>query len=122
MSLGVTHIRHIDLFSPDRPEQSRFYKEIWGLQQVVEAADAAYLRGFESEFYLLGLHSSSRRGIHHLAFGLERRQHVDRAADALPSAGVELVQQPAALDEPGGGYGLRFIDPDGRCVELSSDV
>ena len=26
------------------------------------------------------------------------------------------------MDTPGGGYGLRFFDPDGRLVEISSDV
>jgi catechol 2,3-dioxygenase-like lactoylglutathione lyase family enzyme len=35
---------------------------------------------------------------------------------------VQLVGKPGELDEPGGGYGFRFIDPDGRCVELSADV
>jgi catechol 2,3-dioxygenase-like lactoylglutathione lyase family enzyme len=40
----------------------------------------------------------------------------------LKHHGVKIVQQPGPLDEPGNGFGLRFIDPDGRCIELSSDV
>jgi catechol 2,3-dioxygenase-like lactoylglutathione lyase family enzyme len=40
----------------------------------------------------------------------------------LKQSGVKLLDDPHLLDEPGGGYGFRFIDPDGRCIELSSGV
>ena len=33
-----------------------------------------------------------------------------------------MIEAPHALDTPGNGYGLRFLDPDNRCIELSSDV
>jgi catechol 2,3-dioxygenase-like lactoylglutathione lyase family enzyme len=35
---------------------------------------------------------------------------------------VRLVNEPGPLATPGGGYGFRFFDPDGRVVEVSSDV
>ncbi len=122
MGLGLTHIRHIGLFSTNITDHARFYSNVWGLQTVAEDNDRVYFRGSSPEFHLLSLHRSQARGIHHIAFGMRNTAEVDRAAQELKKAGVQVIEGPLALDEPGGGYGLQFIDPDGRCIELSSDV
>ena len=36
--------------------------------------------------------------------------------------GIAIVSQPDELDKPGGGYGMRFLDPENRCIELSAGV
>jgi catechol 2,3-dioxygenase-like lactoylglutathione lyase family enzyme len=84
--------------------------------------NAVYFRGSSDEFYLLALHGSTRKGIEHLAFGLPNEASVDEAMKQIEQAGAPIVHSPLALDEPGGGYGFRFLDPDGRCIELSSGV
>jgi catechol 2,3-dioxygenase-like lactoylglutathione lyase family enzyme len=43
-------------------------------------------------------------------------------AERLGRAGVRLVGEPDKLRTPGGGYGFRFFDNDGRTVEVSCDV
>ena len=35
---------------------------------------------------------------------------------------MQLVSEPGKLQTPGGGYGFRFFDNDGRTVEVSADV
>ena len=35
---------------------------------------------------------------------------------------MQLVSDPGAMQTPGGGYGFRFFDNEGRTVEVSSDV
>ena len=35
---------------------------------------------------------------------------------------MQLVSEPGTLQTPGGGYGFRFFDNEGRTVEISSDV
>src|SRR5262245_16487775 len=122
MSLGLTHIRHIGLFSPDLDAHAHFYSDVWGLQPVASDADSVYLRGSSSEHYLLSLHRGPRRGIHHVAFGMQSRADIDRAAAELNERAIEIFALPKRLDEPGHGYGLQFIDPDGRRIELSSEV
>jgi catechol 2,3-dioxygenase-like lactoylglutathione lyase family enzyme len=50
------------------------------------------------------------------------QEHVRRAELSLKSAGVRILEPPHLLNGPGGGYGVSFVDPDGRRIELSSDV
>ena len=45
------------------------------------------------------------------------RRQPNSSAGELPS-----LARPDDLDEPGGGYGLRFLDPENRCIELSAGV
>jgi catechol 2,3-dioxygenase-like lactoylglutathione lyase family enzyme len=68
------------------------------------------------------LAAGPQRKIERIAFGLATRAAVDDAARALDRAGVPIVATPQTLDTPGHGYGLRFLDPDNRCVELSAEV
>jgi catechol 2,3-dioxygenase-like lactoylglutathione lyase family enzyme len=35
---------------------------------------------------------------------------------------VQLISQPGKVDTPGGGYGFRFFDVDGRTIEVLADV
>lgn len=116
------HIRHVALFSPALEQHARFYANVWGLNVVHENEEVVYLRGSSPEFYLLSLHAGSRKGIHHVAFAMDSDAAVNDAAARLKKSGITLVHEPKALDEPGRGYGFQFVDPDGRCIELSSNV
>ena len=56
------------------------------------------------------------------ALGARDAAAVDTLAERLAQGGVQLVNEPGKLQTPGGGYGFRFFDADGRTVEISSDV
>lgn len=122
MTPEITHIRHVSLFTPKLDEHARFYSEVWGLESVAERNDAAYLRGASAEYFLLSLHRGNSKGLHHVAYGMSSDDAVRNAASTLRSKGIRIVEEPHRLDEPGGGYGFRLVDPDGRCVELSAGV
>ena len=122
MALEIEQIRHIGLFTPNLEEHALFYSDIWGLETVSKTSDAVYLRGSLQEYFILSLHRSDRRGLHHIAYAMPDDEAVRRAASSLKDSGVRLLEDPQPLSEPGGGFGFRFIDPDGRCIELSSDV
>jgi catechol 2,3-dioxygenase-like lactoylglutathione lyase family enzyme len=122
MALEIGAIRHVGLFTPSLKDHARFYSEIWGLDPIAETSNAIFLRGMSPEPFILGLHDGASRGLHHIAYALQDVPAVHRAASHLRHHGVKIVQEPGPLNEPGGGFGLRFIDPDGRCLELSSDV
>ena len=120
--MKVGDIRHVGLLSPTIAAHGRFYVEAWGLQAVGEDQHAQYLRGSSAEHHILSLHPADRRGLHHLAFSVAGIAAVDAAAAELERRGTTLVAEPNRLNEPGGGYGLRFLDPENRCIELSAGV
>jgi catechol 2,3-dioxygenase-like lactoylglutathione lyase family enzyme len=122
MALEIGPIRHVGLFSPGLEEHARFYASVWGLDPVHTTADAVYLRGSSPEQFILSLHRRNGRGLHHIAYSLPGENAVRQAAAFLQGSGVRILQGPQPLDEPGGGFGLRLLDPDGRCIELSSGV
>lgn len=120
--MKIQDIRHVGLLSPVIETHAEFYLEAWGLQSAGADRHARYFRGASTGHHVLSLHPSERRGLHHLAFSVDGREAVDVAAVELERAGIALVAQPDGLDEPGGGYGLRFLDPEHRCIELTAGV
>lgn len=120
--LNITHLRHISLFTPNFEEQIEFYENIWGLDPVYRDEDNIYFRGAGPEHHILHLRRGNRRGIHHIAFGLADKIAVDKAAIYLREQGVTIVEEPGYLDECGKGYGLKFVDFENRCFELSAWV
>ena len=120
--MKILDIRHVGLLSPAIAAHTDYYLEVWGLQSAGEDRHARYLRAASTEHHVLSLHPADRRGLHHLSFSLDGREAVDAAATELERRGTTLVAQPGDLSEPGGGYGLRFLDPENRCIELSAGV
>jgi catechol 2,3-dioxygenase-like lactoylglutathione lyase family enzyme len=68
------------------------------------------------------LRKSAQKRLDLVAFGAPDAASVDALAGKLDRSGTRLVTEPGTLDTPGGGYGFRFFDLDGRTVEVSSDV
>ena len=120
--MKIQGIRHVGLLSPEIASHAGYHLEVLGLQPAAEDRHARYLRAASTGHHVLSLHPAGRTGLHHLAFSLEGRAAVDAAATELERRGTTLLAQPDDLDEPGGGYGLRFLDPENRCIELSAGV
>jgi catechol 2,3-dioxygenase-like lactoylglutathione lyase family enzyme len=119
----ITHLRHVDMAVPDFDKQLDFYQTVWGLTQVDGDAGVAFLAAEGSpENYIIRLRRDPDKRLDLVAFGAEDAGHVDELAARLAVAGVNLVSEPCPVDTPGGGYGFRFFDIDGRTVEISSDV
>jgi catechol 2,3-dioxygenase-like lactoylglutathione lyase family enzyme len=122
MTLEIGPLRHVSLFTPRLEDHARFYSEVWGLDSIRQTRDVIFFRGSSPEHFILSLHRRDTRGLHHIAYAMPNADAVRRAASDLEKAAVRVVEKPHELDEPGGGFGFRFIDPDGRCIELSCDV
>ena len=120
--MNVTHLRHVVLVAPEFERSIAFFSDSWGLECVARDAERAFFRTALAEPYQLQLLAGTRRALECIAFGLPARADVDAAARDLAAAGIPLESPPGPLAGPGGGYGLRLRDPDGRCIELSADV
>jgi catechol 2,3-dioxygenase-like lactoylglutathione lyase family enzyme len=118
----ITHLRHVDLAVPDYDKQLAFYTGAWGLTQVADDDGIAFLAAEGSpEQYVVRLRRGEKR-MDLVSFGAANAADVDALAASLIADGVQIVSEPDKLDTPGGGYGFRFFDVDGRVVEVSSDV
>jgi catechol 2,3-dioxygenase-like lactoylglutathione lyase family enzyme len=119
----ITHLRHVDLAVPDYDKQLEFYTETWGLSAETTDEGIAFLAAEGSpEQYSVRLRKDTDKRLDLISFGAATPADVDAMAQRLGTAGVQLVSEPGTLQTPGGGYGFRFFDLDGRTIEVSSDV
>jgi catechol 2,3-dioxygenase-like lactoylglutathione lyase family enzyme len=119
----ITHLRHVDLAVPDYDKQVAFYTDLWGLTPVANDSGITFLAAEGSpEQYIVRIREAAEKRLDLVAFGAANPADVDALAAQLQAKGIRLVAEPGKLDTPGGGYGFRFFDIDGRTVEISSDV
>jgi catechol-2,3-dioxygenase len=117
----ITHLRRVGITAEDPVALARFYEAVWGLHKVGEQNGAVYLRGTGDEHHILAIYPSERSTVRSISLGLPDRDSVDEAHRELSTRrGVTVVDPPATIDEPGGGYGFRLADVDGRLIELSA--
>lgn len=119
----ITHLRHVDLAVPDYERQREFYSGVWGLTEVANDSGIAFLAAEGSpEQYVVRLREDAEKRLDLVAFGAASPADVDALAERLRAADVRLIGEPGTLRTPGGGYGFRFFDVDGRTIEVSADV
>jgi catechol 2,3-dioxygenase-like lactoylglutathione lyase family enzyme len=119
----ITHLRHVDLAVPDFAKQLEFYSGTWGLTTEHTDSGLAFLAAEGSpEQYIVRLRESADKRVDLISFGAANQADVDTLAAQIAADGVQLVSEPGTLQTPGGGYGFRFFDNEGRTVEISSDV
>ncbi|HEX5367997.1 MAG TPA: VOC family protein [Dehalococcoidia bacterium] len=119
----VTSLRHVDVAVPDFEECVDFYSGVWGLKRVDGEKDVAFLAAEGSdEQFVYRVRQADEGRLDLIAFGAESHEDVDELAAGLAGAGVRFVSEPDRMQTPGGGYGFRFFDPDGRVVEISAGV
>lgn len=115
-------LRSVTLCSPVSVDAAEFYAEVWGLERVETDGGSTWLRGTGPDHHVLQLAAAERNALGKLAFAVATPREVDEAGRRLRALGVPLHTEPGPLDQVGGGYGLRLIDPEGRMVELSTNV
>ncbi len=121
--MRITHLRGVELTDPAPHGIAGFYEQVWGLQWVATGGESVYLRGTGPEHHVLAIHPSTQTTVRGYRLGLGDRAAVDQAAEELDARpDTRVVGGPGPLESPGGGYGLRIADPDGREIELSAEV
>lgn len=119
----ITHLRHVGFAMPQLEEQRAFYTREWGLVEVGEQ-DGVYFYAAQGspEPYVIRLRRDDKKRADVVSFGTASRANVDELAVRLKAGGVQLIHPPRVLTTPGGGYGVRFFDLDGRVIEVSAEV
>ncbi|MGW4814354.1 VOC family protein [Kitasatospora cineracea] len=123
MNRLLTHLRHVDLAVPDFEKQLDFYSGVWGLTEAASDNGLSFLAAEGSpEQYVVRLRRAEEKRLDLVSYGAADPADVDTLAEQLLSQDVQLINRPGAVDTPGGGYGFRFFDCDGRTIEVSADV
>ncbi len=119
----MTHLRNVAIAVRDYERQVAFYEETWRLKKAESETGLSYFAAEGSpEQYIIRVRKADIDRIDLLSFGMSDASAVDQMASSLAESGVRFASEPGQLKTPGGGYGFRFYDPDGRVVELSADV
>lgn len=119
----ISHIRQVSLGVPDLARARDFYENQWQLDVVEVDDDRVYLGTGSAESYSLRLRATAEPRVDLLAFAVPRPSDVDAVAERVcRHDDARLVAPPGPRQELGGGYGTRFLDCDGRTVEVSCGV
>jgi catechol 2,3-dioxygenase-like lactoylglutathione lyase family enzyme len=119
----ITHLRHVGIAVPDYGQAVEFYKNAWGLEPVADDGGVTFFgTPADPEHYVLRVRRDADKRTDLITFGARSAADVDELAQRLGHAGITLDREPGKLGTPGGGYGTRFFDPDGRLIEVSADV
>lgn len=117
----VTAVRSVTLGVPDLHASIKFYSEIWGLTPVRVNAGTAYLRGTGPYHHLLALVAQPQPRLLGLDLLAADRGAVESLCAALGGSAATQVTAPRVIDEPGGGYGFSFVDPEGRSIRILAE-
>lgn len=119
----VSSLRHVDVAVPDFEQAVDFYGGVWGLKRMDGEKDIAFFAAEGSpEQFVYRIRKAEEKRLDLIAFGADGPEDVDQLAANLAREGVRFVSEPGKMQTPGGGYGFRFFDPDGRVVEVSTGV
>lgn len=118
-----TGLRRVALGVVELDAAIEFYTTTWGLEPVSSDADFAHLAAAGSdEPFVLRLRRSDVNRLDVVTLAAPNRKAVDTVATRAERAGCVPVGDPGPVDAPGGGYGARFLDPEGRVLEVVADV
>jgi catechol 2,3-dioxygenase len=114
----LTGLRGVDLGVRDVAAAARFFTDVWRLSAVAERNGAVYLRGAGAHHHILSLHPRAEPQLLCVNLAAATKEHVDQLHARAKAAGAAQIESPAAVAEPGGGYGFVFMDPEGRVVRV----
>ncbi|MFF1555561.1 VOC family protein [Rhodococcus erythropolis] len=115
-------LRSVELRTTACADSVDFYSEVWGLRVVEAGKDRAWLRGTGDQHHAVQLTAADHNGLGRITFAVGTPREIDEAARRLEARGIVMIAGPGPVDAVGGGYGLQFVDPEGRIIELLADT
>src|SRR5690606_26595915 len=118
----VTHLRHVALGVTSSDDWVDFAEQDWGLEIVARSPDLCYFAAAGSpEPFVLRLRRSDGNRLDHISFGASS---IDDLVLIVQRAGERdcLIGPAEVVERPGGGRAMRLFDPDGRVIEVATEV
>jgi catechol 2,3-dioxygenase-like lactoylglutathione lyase family enzyme len=122
MRVQVRGVRSIEIEMSDPDRAADFYAKIWNLGEIEARNGSRYLRGTAAYHHILAIHPARHRAaVRRVVFDAADPEIVDRLHFDVSRA-AERCEAPHPLDQPGGGYGFGFVDPEGRNLAIACGV
>lgn len=119
----VLYVRNVALGVPNLARAREFYEKHWQLEVVHTDDDLVYLGSACPESHVVRLRATDEPRVDVLSLATRSRLEVDQVTERVAAhPRATLVAEPAERQDLGGGYGMRFLDCDGRTVEVAVDV
>lgn len=112
----VNALRSVEIGVPEVAAAEAFYVNTWHLSVAARTASTVYLRGTGAAHHLLSITQTPQSELLAVTLNSAARADVDALAQSVPAHGGAILRAPGAMDEPGGGYGIVFKDPQGRIM------
>ena len=120
--IRVDTLRGIAMRAPGIAVTRDFYIDNWGLKVAADGGGSVFFRGTGPEPYIYALREDPTFGIDYINFGMTSRERLLALHAQLKRGGVEIVDAPAPVSTPGGGFGFTIRDPDYRRLRFCADV
>jgi len=119
----VTGLRSVELGVPDLDKSAAFYRDVWGLEELVSNGDTVHMRGTGAEHHVLTLRQRPKAAFLGVHFAAANSEAVGKLHDQAKAHGATITAAPAALPrDEGGGWGFAMRSPEGQPVFVSCDV
>jgi catechol 2,3-dioxygenase len=119
----ITGLRSVELGVPDLDRSAAFYRDVWGLEDMVSTADTLHMRGTGIEHHVLTLRARPKAAFLGVHFAAANHEAVNKLHDQAKAHGATITAAPAALSrDAGGGFGFSMRSPEGQPIFISSDV
>jgi catechol 2,3-dioxygenase-like lactoylglutathione lyase family enzyme len=125
----IVGIEHIVLHVGDLERSAKFYETVLGFLGFKREWEFGRVVGWDNGDTMVWIRETDARGkkrkfrlgdigIHHYAFELAKREHVDDLHALLKKNKIKVVDPPADYPSYGEGYyAVFFLDPDGIKLE-----
>ena len=114
----IVAIRSVEFGVPDLTRAKEFYTSVWGLRVSAREGDSIYLRASGHDHHVLALHPHPQAEILSVSFRARSEEVLIGIADAVTSAGGEILSPIAPNPEPDGGVVLKIATPQGFILRL----
>ena len=120
--LRPTKLGHLAAFTPDLRGMQGFYENLLGFRWADAVGDFfVFLRCNTDHHAANFLQSTTRQGLHHIAYEMRDLNHLQIMIDHLAVEGYRLVWGPGRHG-PGHNVFTYHHDPDGNMIELFTEL
>lgn len=119
---SLRRLRSVELRTTACADSVDFYTNVWGLRAVERGDGQAWLRGTGQEHHVLALTEADRNGLGRITFAVATPAEVNEAAHRLEARNIPIIDGPGPTGEISAGYGVSFVDHEGRVIQLLADA